>query len=109
MVPNPGDYGEFDCHDNHRYDGRVVKTWNQKGERVSNPSKSRHCATNGATQPGLSSPAERAVVRQRSRFSDRVEIDGLPASEIGRIGAPDRPGWALTFDDLPTVIGGGER
>jgi carbonic anhydrase/acetyltransferase-like protein (isoleucine patch superfamily) len=50
-----------------------------------------------------------AVVKQRSRFSDRVEIDGHPASEIRTIEAPNRPGWALTGDDLPTGIGGGER
>ena len=48
-----------------------------------------------------------AVVKQRSRFSDRVEIDGLPATEIRTIEAPDRPGWALASDDLPTLTGGG--
>ena len=36
-----------------------------------------------------------AVVKQRSRFSDRVEIDGFPAVEIRTIEAPDRPRWAL--------------
>ncbi len=48
-----------------------------------------------------------AVVKQRSRFSDRVEIDGLPAAEIRTIEAPGRPGWALASDDLPTVTGSG--
>jgi carbonic anhydrase/acetyltransferase-like protein (isoleucine patch superfamily) len=43
-----------------------------------------------------------AVVKQRSRFSDNVEIDGFPASEIRRIEAPERPAWALVFNDLPT-------
>jgi carbonic anhydrase/acetyltransferase-like protein (isoleucine patch superfamily) len=45
-----------------------------------------------------------AVVKQRSRFSDKIEIDGFPADEIQRIEAPERPDWALPFDDLPTVI-----
>ena len=48
-----------------------------------------------------------AVVKQRSRFPDRVEIDGFPASETRRIEAPERPRWALASNDLPTVIGGG--
>jgi carbonic anhydrase/acetyltransferase-like protein (isoleucine patch superfamily) len=43
-----------------------------------------------------------AVVKQRSRFSDNVEIDGFPASEMRRIEAPERPAWALVFNDLPT-------
>jgi len=47
-----------------------------------------------------------AVVKQRSRFSDYVEIDGFPATEIRTIEAPNRPGWALASDDLPTVTGG---
>ena len=46
-----------------------------------------------------------AVVKQRSRFPERVEIDGFPADEIRRIEAPERPGWALTNEDLPTLIG----
>jgi carbonic anhydrase/acetyltransferase-like protein (isoleucine patch superfamily) len=43
-----------------------------------------------------------AVVKQRSRFWDKVEIDGLPASEMRRIDAPERPSWALLSTDLPT-------
>jgi carbonic anhydrase/acetyltransferase-like protein (isoleucine patch superfamily) len=42
-----------------------------------------------------------AVVKQRSRFSDGVEIDGAPATEIRRIEGLDRPSWALVFKDLP--------
>lgn len=42
-----------------------------------------------------------AVVKQRSRFSDGVEIDGAPATEMRRIEGPDRPSWALVFKDLP--------
>jgi carbonic anhydrase/acetyltransferase-like protein (isoleucine patch superfamily) len=49
-----------------------------------------------------------AVVKQRSRFSDRVEIDGFPAVEIRTIEAPDRPSWALASDDLPSVTGSWE-
>jgi carbonic anhydrase/acetyltransferase-like protein (isoleucine patch superfamily) len=49
-----------------------------------------------------------AVVKQRSRFSDRVEIDGFPAVEIRTIEAPERPSWALASDDLPTMSGSGE-
>jgi carbonic anhydrase/acetyltransferase-like protein (isoleucine patch superfamily) len=49
-----------------------------------------------------------AVVKQRSRFSDRVEIDGAPGAEIRTIEAPDRPGWALASEDLPTLTGGEE-
>jgi carbonic anhydrase/acetyltransferase-like protein (isoleucine patch superfamily) len=45
-----------------------------------------------------------AVVKQRSRFSDGVEIDGFPAAEVRRIEAPERPGWALVFSNLPTAI-----
>ena len=47
-----------------------------------------------------------AVVKQRSRFSDKIEIDGFPAEEIRRIETPERPGWALALDNLPTEIGG---
>jgi carbonic anhydrase/acetyltransferase-like protein (isoleucine patch superfamily) len=50
-----------------------------------------------------------AVVKQRSRFSERVEIDGFPANEIRGIESPERPGWALARNDLPTVIGIGTR
>jgi carbonic anhydrase/acetyltransferase-like protein (isoleucine patch superfamily) len=49
-----------------------------------------------------------AVVKQRSRFSDRVEIDGFPATAIRTIAAPNRPAWALAGDELPTVTGGAE-
>ncbi len=49
-----------------------------------------------------------AVVKQRSRFSERVEIDGFPAVEIRTIEVPDRPDWALAAGDLPTVSGGPE-
>jgi carbonic anhydrase/acetyltransferase-like protein (isoleucine patch superfamily) len=45
-----------------------------------------------------------AVVKQRSRFSDNVEIDGFPAAEMRRIEAPERPAWALVFTDLPTPL-----
>jgi len=41
-----------------------------------------------------------AVVKQRSRFGDRVAIDGFPASEVGPAGAAT-PSWALQIDDLP--------
>ena len=49
-----------------------------------------------------------AVVKQRSRFADGVEIDGFPATEIGTIELLERPGWALAGDDLPTLTGSGE-
>ena len=42
-----------------------------------------------------------AVVKQRSRFPDGVEIDGFPAVEVARIGPPTTPAWALHRDDLP--------
>jgi carbonic anhydrase/acetyltransferase-like protein (isoleucine patch superfamily) len=42
-----------------------------------------------------------AVVKQRSTFPDGMEIDGFPAVAIGRIDAPERPGWALDPGDLP--------
>ena len=42
-----------------------------------------------------------AVVKQRSRFPDRTEIDGFPAVEVARIDPPATPAWALTHDDLP--------
>jgi carbonic anhydrase/acetyltransferase-like protein (isoleucine patch superfamily) len=44
-----------------------------------------------------------AVVKQRSRFPERTEIDGFPAVEAGRIDPPVRPAWALRADDLPTL------
>jgi carbonic anhydrase/acetyltransferase-like protein (isoleucine patch superfamily) len=46
-----------------------------------------------------------AVVKQRSRFSDEVEIDGFPALEMRTIEPPHRPTWALEFNNLPTLIG----
>jgi carbonic anhydrase/acetyltransferase-like protein (isoleucine patch superfamily) len=49
-----------------------------------------------------------AVVKQRSRFTDGVEIDGFPAAEIRTIKPPDRPGWALAARDLPSVTSGGK-
>jgi carbonic anhydrase/acetyltransferase-like protein (isoleucine patch superfamily) len=43
-----------------------------------------------------------AVVRQRSRFAAGTEIDGWPATDIGRVDAPPPlPSWALRLDDLP--------
>jgi carbonic anhydrase/acetyltransferase-like protein (isoleucine patch superfamily) len=45
-----------------------------------------------------------AVVKQRSHYSNGVEIDGFPAAEIGRVEAQQRPPWALTPNELPTVI-----
>jgi carbonic anhydrase/acetyltransferase-like protein (isoleucine patch superfamily) len=45
-----------------------------------------------------------AVVKQRSRFSDEVEIDGFPAADMGRIEAPGQPAWALPFNNLPTAL-----
>ncbi len=44
-----------------------------------------------------------AVVKQRSRFGDRVEIDGFPATEVRRIETPARPQWAFDPDDLPSL------
>jgi carbonic anhydrase/acetyltransferase-like protein (isoleucine patch superfamily) len=44
-----------------------------------------------------------AVVKQRSHFSDKVEIDGFPAAETRKIEAPERPDWALAFNDLPSA------
>ena len=37
-----------------------------------------------------------AVVKQRSYFSARTEVDGFPAVDVGRISEPPRtPTWAL--------------
>jgi carbonic anhydrase/acetyltransferase-like protein (isoleucine patch superfamily) len=47
-----------------------------------------------------------AVVRQRSRFGDNLEIDGFPATEVGRIGSPGRPAWAFDIGDLPSPATG---
>jgi carbonic anhydrase/acetyltransferase-like protein (isoleucine patch superfamily) len=46
-----------------------------------------------------------AVVRQRSQFGDRVEIDGFPALAVGHVQSPPRPGWAFDVDDLPSLRG----
>jgi carbonic anhydrase/acetyltransferase-like protein (isoleucine patch superfamily) len=43
-----------------------------------------------------------AVVKQRSRFGDGVEIDGFPAAEVGPVEPPATPVWALTPGDLPS-------
>ena len=42
-----------------------------------------------------------AVVKQRSQFPARTEIDGFPAVEVARIDPPAIPAWALERDDLP--------
>lgn len=42
-----------------------------------------------------------AVVKQRARFSDAVEIDGFPADAVVTIDLSGRPPWALRIDDLP--------
>ena len=49
-----------------------------------------------------------AVVKQRSRFGDSVEIDGFPATDIGRIDRPGRPAWAFSVGDLPSPVAGGQ-
>jgi carbonic anhydrase/acetyltransferase-like protein (isoleucine patch superfamily) len=43
-----------------------------------------------------------AVVKQRSTFHDRSEIDGFPADAVAGIDVPGRPGWALDPDHLPS-------
>jgi carbonic anhydrase/acetyltransferase-like protein (isoleucine patch superfamily) len=43
-----------------------------------------------------------AVVKQRSRFGDGVEIDGFPAAEVRPVEPPATPVWALTPGDLPS-------
>jgi carbonic anhydrase/acetyltransferase-like protein (isoleucine patch superfamily) len=46
-----------------------------------------------------------AVVKQRSQFAARTEIDGLPATEVGRLARPPAlPGWALDRGDLPDMM-----
>jgi carbonic anhydrase/acetyltransferase-like protein (isoleucine patch superfamily) len=48
-----------------------------------------------------------AVVKQRSRFPDLTDIDGLPAVEVGRLAAPPPiPRWAWRPDDLPVPVDG---
>ena len=43
-----------------------------------------------------------AVVKQRSSFASRVEIDGFPAVEVGRMSEPPpMPTWAWSPGDLP--------
>jgi hypothetical protein len=45
------------------------------------------------------------VVKQRSEFAPRTEIDGLPAAEVGRLLSPPAlPAWALNRDDLPDML-----
>jgi carbonic anhydrase/acetyltransferase-like protein (isoleucine patch superfamily) len=48
-----------------------------------------------------------ALVKQRSRFGDGVEIDGFPATAVARTDPPRRPAWALQLDDLPSPTTGG--
>ena len=46
-----------------------------------------------------------AVVKQRSRFDAGTEIDGFPASEVGRASEPSQmPSWAWRYDDLPDLL-----
>ncbi len=43
-----------------------------------------------------------AVVKQRSHFDARTEIDGFPAVEVGHLSEPPEvPSWAWRHDDLP--------
>jgi carbonic anhydrase/acetyltransferase-like protein (isoleucine patch superfamily) len=43
-----------------------------------------------------------AVVKQRSHFPRRTEIDGFPAFEVGQLSEPPQvPTWAWSGDDLP--------
>jgi len=42
-----------------------------------------------------------AVVKQRSTFADRLDIDGFPASAVGNVDPSPRPAWAYDRDDLP--------
>jgi carbonic anhydrase/acetyltransferase-like protein (isoleucine patch superfamily) len=43
-----------------------------------------------------------AVVKQRSRFERRTDIDGFPAVARGHLSEPPAtPTWALRYDDLP--------
>jgi len=44
-----------------------------------------------------------AVVKQRSRFGNRIDIDGFPATEVGHIEPPERPPWAFHPDDVPST------
>ena len=45
-----------------------------------------------------------AVVKQRSQFASGTEIDGMPATEVGRLSEPpDLPSWALHQGDLPEM------
>jgi carbonic anhydrase/acetyltransferase-like protein (isoleucine patch superfamily) len=50
-----------------------------------------------------------AVVKQRSRFGDGTEIDGFPATEVGRVARADVPSWALRIDDLPVATTPGSK
>lgn len=45
-----------------------------------------------------------AVVRQRSQFAPRSDIDGMPAVAVGQLPtSPGVPGWALLPGDLPDL------
>jgi carbonic anhydrase/acetyltransferase-like protein (isoleucine patch superfamily) len=51
-----------------------------------------------------------AVVKQRSHFPSRTDIDGFPASDRGHLAeAPERPTWAWGSDDLPVLTTGPVR
>ena len=44
-----------------------------------------------------------AVAKQRSRFDANTEIDGFPATAVGRVEPHQQPAWALQPDELPTA------
>ena len=44
-----------------------------------------------------------AVAKQRSHFDDNTDIDGFPATAIGRIDPQSPPAWALRLEELPTA------
>jgi len=49
-----------------------------------------------------------AVVKQRSHFPSRTDIDGFPASDSGHLAAaPERPTWAWESEDLPVLTTNG--
>ncbi|HEX4538709.1 MAG TPA: hypothetical protein VH112_00560 [Acidimicrobiales bacterium] len=49
-----------------------------------------------------------AVVKQRSQLPPGSDIDGLPATAVGRLPEPpEMPSWALRPDDLPVPAAGG--
>ena len=44
------------------------------------------------------------LVKQRSRFGDRAELEGFPAEQVGTLdAAPVLPAWALRRSDLATL------